>query len=165
MTKEEILEYILKNREIKLYINSLTIDGNEMLSDLIYQLYKMSDEKLIYIFENGYLEYTCFKIIKRIKYGTIRDSDFFYKKNDTFITSDFTNYKSDDVSIERYKLYDLLIEEVNKLHWYDKAIFQLYYKDGYNYREISEKTGINIKSVAHNINKTKKFLKNKFKEI
>lgn len=164
MTKDEVLEYVLKNKNIDLYIRTITTDTNELKSDLLFQLFKMSEEKLLLIYFNGYIEYMCFKICKRIKYGSIKDSDFFYKKQNI----DEIRYDTDVDIVEEelnHRLYDELLIEVNKLHWYDKAIFQLYYKDGYNYREISELTGINIKSVAHNINKTKKFLKNKFKEV
>ena len=164
MNKNEILEYVLKNKNIEAYIKSLTFDYQELKSDLIYQLLKIEETKLIGVWNGDYIEYFCFTICKRIKFGNIKDSEFFYKKQNI----DELTYKEDRQDDVEYNSSENLIkveEEINRLHWYDKTLFIMYYKQGYNYREISELTGINIKSVFHNINKTKDFLKNKFKNI
>lgn len=163
MNKNEIVEYVLYNKNIEAYLKSITFDYEELRSDLIFQLLKVKEDKLEEIYNNNYIEYFCFKISKRIKFGNIIDSEFFYKKMNT----DELTYKY-DVGFEEEDNNNTLIlinEEVNRLHWYDKTLFQMYYTDGYNYREISEKTGINLKSIAHNIKKTKKLLKNKFNRI
>jgi DNA-directed RNA polymerase specialized sigma subunit len=163
-TKKEILEYVLKNKNIEAYIKTLTPDWEELRSDLVFQLMKGDEAKLLSVSNANYIEYFCFTICKRIKYGNIKDSEFFYKKPNI----DELTYKHDigdmEDTIDTNELTKLE-EEINRLHWYDKTLFQMYYKSGYKYREISELTGINLKSIAHNINKTKKFLKNKFKEI
>jgi hypothetical protein len=164
MNKNEILEYVLKNKNIEAYIKSLTFDYQELKSDLIYQLIKIEETKLVGVWNGNYIEYFCFTICKRIKFGNIKDSEFFYKK----LNIDELTYKEDREDVVDYNTSDNLVkveEEVNRLHWYDKTLFTMYYKQGYNYREISELTGINIKSVAHNISKTKNQLKNKFKNI
>jgi len=163
-TKNEILEYVLKNRNIEAYIKTLTFDWEELRSDLIFQLIKIEENKLLSVWNGNYIEYFCFTICKRIKFGNIKDSEFFYKK----LNIDELTYKHDIGDLENTIDTNELTkveEEINRLHWYDKTLFQMYYKSGYKYREISELTGINLKSVAHNIGKTKKFLKNKFKEI
>jgi DNA-directed RNA polymerase specialized sigma24 family protein len=58
----------------------------------------------------------------------------------------------------------MIEKELNKLHWYDRALFNYAYKDGYKLREISALTGINLKSISYTINKTKKTLKIKLKD-
>lgn len=163
MNKEGLLVYILKNKSIEAYIKSLTYDYNELKSDLIFQILKIDETKLLTIWNGKYFDYFCFTICKRIKFGNIKDSEFFYKKQNM----DELTYQEEadtDVIIENDD-YIVLEEEINKLHWYDKTLFQMYYKQEYNYREISELTGINLKSVFHNINKTKNYLKNKIKRI
>lgn len=165
VNKNQILEYVLKNKNIEGYIKCLTTDYEELRSDLIFQLLKIEETKLVGIWTGNYIEYFCFTICKRIKWGNMKDSELFYKK----LNIDEFNYKNDksDEEPDVFNSTNLVVieEAVDRLHWYDKTLFKMYYKEGYNYREISELTGINLKSVAHNINKTRSFLKNKFKDI
>lgn len=162
MDKNKLISMLSNNKNIDSYIKNISNDFNELKSDLMYQLLKISEEKLLNAYNNDYIEYMCFKICKRIKYGNIKDSEFFYKKQNI---EDISNRDvQTDNTTYRYDLLDIIEEDVKNLHWYSKTLFNMYYVDGYNYREISEKTGINIKSISHNINNTKKNLKNKYKK-
>jgi DNA-directed RNA polymerase specialized sigma24 family protein len=115
-------------------------------------------------YQKNYLEYLCLTICKRILAGRVKDSGDFYLKKGNLQLEEGWGY---DMIEETGDVMNTKLEQieniVNKLHWYDKTLFNLHYKDGYKLREISELTGINLKSVSYTINKTKKMLKTKFK--
>ena len=106
MNKNEILEYVLKNKNIEAYIKSLTFDYQELKSDLIYQLIKIEETKLVGVWNGNYIEYFCFTICKRIKFGNIKDSEFFYKK----LNIDELTYKEDKEDVVDYNTSDNLIK-------------------------------------------------------
>jgi DNA-directed RNA polymerase specialized sigma24 family protein len=54
---------------------------------------------------------------------------------------------------------DKIEQIVNSIHWYDRTLFNYHYKMGYKLREISEMTGINLKSIAYTIKKTRDKIK------
>lgn len=160
MNKEAVIIEVYDNKNVIKYCKAITKEWEELKSQLILQLLKMSDKKLKHAVDNNYLEYLCFTICKRIVSGNISDSGIFYKKH---LFNDELYDVVDEVDTT-YNLVDEVDEILNNLHWYNKSLFNFYYKDGYNYREISEMTGINIKSVFHTIKLTKDLIKNKIKE-
>jgi len=160
MSKDAIIEWVYANKKIKRYIASICpSDKEELLSELVIQLYKMDLTKLVLAYNTKYLEYLCFTIAKRISYGTVSGTGIFYKKTKTSeisekemeVKEDFDDY--DEEKLNRLK------EILEKKHWYSKTLFKLYYIEGYNLREISEKYGINLKSIYYTIDKLKKEIK------
>lgn len=160
--KDEIISDIYKNDEIIKYCKHLTTDWEELKSELIIQLLKMKDEDIFTAVEKNFLKYKCFVICKRILYGQMSNIGIFNRKYD--LTTDGTIYFNQ--IIEEHATQDNRIDEIeefiNTKHWYDKTIFNYYYKDGYKLHEISELTGIKLQSIAYSINKTKKLIKNKY---
>lgn len=165
MTKDEILIYIYNNQNIISYCKTICYnDWEELKSQLIIQLVKMPDYKLLQAQKRNYLEYLCFVIAKRIIAGRVKDSgDFYLNKKHLSLEEGYGLDAIEEEIIESDKL-DKIEIEINKLHWYNKTLFNLAYKEGYKLREISEITGINLKSISYTINKTKKEIKNKLKE-
>jgi DNA-directed RNA polymerase specialized sigma24 family protein len=165
MNKDEILVYIYNNQNIVAYCKTICYnDWEELKSQLIIQLIKMPDHKLIQVQQRNYLEYLCFVIAKRILAGRVKDSGHFYlNKKNLSLEEGYGLDLADEDFIDNDKL-DRIEVEVDKLHWYAKTLFNYHYKDGYKLREISELTGINLKSISYTINKTKKEIKKKFGE-
>lgn len=159
MTKDEIIQSIYLNPKIKKYINSICPnDSDELTSELVIQLYKMDYVKLLLAHNTNYIEYLCFTISKRILYGNISGSGIFYKKSkvvDLIEDIDHHEESNNDYEENLEKVKEIL----EKKHWYGKTLFKLYYIEGYNLREISEKYGINIKSIHYTIDKLKKEIK------
>lgn len=165
MTKDEILIYIYENQNVIAYCRTICRnDWEELKSQLIIQLIKMPDNKLKQAWQRNYLEYLCFCIAKRIMAGRVKDSgDFYLTKNNLSLEEGWGfDVIDDDVPIDNEKL-DRIEKEIQKTHWYDRTLFNYKYKDGYKLREISELTGINIKSIGYTINKTKKMIKTNLK--
>ena len=165
MTKDEILVYVYKNGNIIAYCKTICPnDWEELKSQLVIQLLKMADWKLQQAWQRNYLEYLCFVICKRIIAGRVKGSgDFYLTKGNLSLEEGFGIDIIDEVEDVSDKL-EMIEKELNKLHWYDRALFNYAYKDGYKLREISALTGINLKSISYTINKTKKTLKIKLKD-
>ena len=166
MNKNDIVTEVYYNQNIKKYCRCLTNDWEELISNLIIQLMNMNETKLFKAYNDKYLEYICMTICKRIFYGTVPGTGMFYRKDRTnnIIISD---YVVEDIVEEEDTYYEGLdrIEEIlTTLHWYDKILFNYYYKDGYKLREIEDLTSINLKSIHANIKKTKEYIKKKLKE-
>jgi hypothetical protein len=159
MTKDKIIEGIYFNRNIIAYCRTISSEWEELKSQLIIQLMKMKEEKLMNAYNKEYMEYMCFVICKRIVYGRIKGTGIFYMRNKTESLDEGYGWDIVDENYENNPYLDMIEIEINKQHWYDKTLFNEYYKEGYNYREISEKYGINIKSIAYTIGKTKKQIK------
>jgi len=164
MNRDKIIEDIYFSSSIISYCKTMSRDWEELKSQLIIQLLKMKEEKLMNAYNKNYMEYMCFVICKRIVYGRVKGSGTFYmKKKNESLEEGWGWDIIDDNYNENFYLDDIE-SEVNKEHWYDKILFNEYYKEGYNYREISEKYGINIKSISYTINKTKKKIKKRVEE-
>ena len=164
-TKEDIIIRVYKSPQVESYCRAIHKEYDELKSQLIYQLIKMSEPKLIMASTNNYLEYMCFVICKRIVAGRVKDSGMFYlAKNHLSIQEGYGLDKADD-DIEDYtsKKIDSITDIVNRLHWYNKTLFNYHYVDGYKLREIALMTGINIKSVAYTIKKTRDEIKKQLK--
>jgi DNA-directed RNA polymerase specialized sigma24 family protein len=121
----------------------------------------MPDSKLFTAKQKGYLEYMCFVICKRIVAGRVKGSGMFYlAKNHLSLQEGYgLDVTTEDIQESDYM--DKIEQMVGGLHWYSKTLFNLHYKDGYKLREISEMTGINLKSVAYDIRKTRELIKQK----
>ena len=165
-SKEDILVRVYKSREVESYCRTIHKEHDELKSQLIFQLIKMPDVKLIAAEQNNYLEYMCFVICKRIVAGRVKDSGIFYlPKSNLSIQEGWGLDKAEEgTDDDRNGKVDMINDIVNSGHWYSKTLFNFHYKDGYKLREISEMTGINLKSVAYTIKKTREEIKIKLKK-
>lgn len=162
MTKDEIIVKVYHNVNVIKYCRAIHPEWEELKSQLVIQLINMKDNKLFDAVNNNYLEYLCFVICKRIVAGRVKDSGMFYlAKNHLSIQEGW----GIDISIEeeRNDYIDEIEIIVNNGHWYDKTLFNYHYKQGYKLREIAELTGINIKSIAYTIKKTREKIKKELK--
>lgn len=161
MTKDEIILKVYKNESIDKYCKA--IDHNnwqELKSELVSQLYLMKDKKLYQAYYNGFLEYLCFTICKRIKYGNIADTGVFYHHSSPYLLSD-VEIKTDieDTDTDYTDVLQKVLDLLDEQHWYSKILFKHYYIEGLKLREISELYGINIKSIHYAIGKVKSEIK------
>lgn len=166
MTKDEIVVMMYNSDIILRYCRTIHPEYDELKSQLIIQLMNMKDQKLFDAYNKGYLEYMCFVICKRIIAGRVKDTGMFYlPKNHLSIQEGYGVDRSDE-DLDDYnsnKKIDRINDIVNSGHWYNKTLFNLFYKDGYKLREISAMTGINLKSVSYTIKKTREEIKKQLK--
>lgn len=166
MSKDEIIVEMYQSDVIIRYCRAITPEYDELKSQLIIQLIQMPESKLLTAKERGYLEYMCFVICKRIVAGRVKGSGMFYMaKNHLSIQEGWgVDITDEGTEEDTLKKVDDINDIVNNTHWYNKILFNFHYKDGYKLREISEMTGINLKSVAYTIKKTREEIKMKLKK-
>jgi len=165
MNKDEIIVEMYESDIIMRYCRTICkYDYDELKSQLIIQLIQMADYKIITAKQKGYLEYMCFVICKRIVGGRVKGSGHFYlNKNHLSMEEGWGIDKAAEEEEINYKIDDI-DDIINKGHWYEKTLFNYYYKSGYKLKEISELTGINLKSIAYTINKTRIKIKKELKK-
>lgn len=87
----------------------------------------------------------------------------FYRKNlkpyDTL--PDLNNYEEDDNTQE---LYELAIERLNELFWYDRMLFQTFVEENHTISSLARETGIPRTSVSLTIHRVRNYLKKELKK-
>jgi hypothetical protein len=166
--RDKIIVSIYNDKSIEIYCKNLDFyNWEELKSELLIQLFKMNESKLTDYYKKNCLIYVCFTIIKRIKYGTISDTGLFSTKDENleFMDDFYKNVSISDVPEQiSEETYNKLESELRNLHWYSKILFEMYYNDKLTLKQISEKTGINLKSVHYSIKQTRLKLKKKLLE-
>jgi DNA-directed RNA polymerase specialized sigma subunit len=166
MTKNEIIVSMYQSDIILRYCRTIHPEYDELKSQLIIQLIQMPDHKLITAEQKGYLEYLCFVICKRIAAGRVKGSGMFYlAKNHLSIQEGFGLDKAEEAeeTTDNDKV-DRINAIADKMHWYDKTLYNYFYCDGYKLREIAEITGINLKSISYTIKKAREHIKKELKK-
>lgn len=122
----------------------------------------MEELKLVVADRGGFLEYLCFKVIKRITLGNVKDTGIFKKGNINWgdLEGVDIEVEGEDFSLRLNEIWEI----VDSSHWYDKILFKAYFSEGLNYRQISEKYGINQKSIYYSVNKMKNKIKSNFND-
>jgi hypothetical protein len=163
MNKDDIIVMMYESDIILRYCKAITPEYDELKSQMIIQLIQMPEHKILTAYQKNYLEYMCFVICKRIVAGRVKGSGMFYlAKNHLSIQEGWGVDRADEsIDDETIKKIDDINDIINSAHWYNKILFNFHYKDGYKLREIADMTGINIKSVAYTIKKTRDEIKNK----
>ena len=60
-----------------------------------------------------------------------------------------------------FEKLDKIDEQLNKLHWYDKKVFELYYNEGHTLSSLAKETKISRNSLFTTIDKVRNILKKK----
>ena len=163
MDRNEIIHILLHEPQIKRFCSI----GGEFSDDL-YQstwvlILEIPEKKLIQIYNKGYLIFYIFRIIKSTQCQSQRketkklivgDNEVRTMRcrpsKDSIQSSDFNKVNA---RIQLQKISDTL----DKIHWYDKKIFELYLEEG-SYRKVEKKTGIGYNSVQDTVLKVRKLL-------
>ena len=98
------------------------------------------------------------------KYYEKIDSNY-CKEDDTYTSFDniskgLYDSSTDDKEIQLQAVSNLL----DNMYWYDKELFNTYFKGGYTLDKLSDKTGISRMSIFNTIKKVKKYLRENINE-
>jgi len=107
-----------------------------------------------------------------IKYGAVairrmftsKTSSYYYtyKRYDTIIYGGIETYqlsKNIDLQTHTWELYEKLDIELDKMYWYDRELYKLYYSpDGETLDSLAKKTGISRNSLFTTIDNVRKHL-------
>jgi len=108
--------------------------------------------------ENEVNYYYIFRTLKHLHY------DLFTKESKikTIDISEMINHPKSDEYIDFNALYDKYNEEVNKLYFYDRKVFEIV-EGGLDCMKLSRQTNTSYHRIYHTYRKIKKHLKNRFK--
>jgi DNA-directed RNA polymerase specialized sigma subunit len=116
-------------------------------------LLEMDDEKLFGLYARGEIR---FYIVRTMLNMIKSDRSQFWKKY-----RNYTEYKENDsAEVEQSSVIDIMENGIEKLHWYQKEILNLYtFEFNKNAKELSRKTGIPYMSIIRTLKQTKNELK------
>lgn len=169
--KTKIYQYVINSKVINDALVKVVNDPkhfDDFKQHFYLQLLEMDEQKLFRAYLEGYLDILCTRIMWN-QWRSKNSSFYFLYKNPKIVYEDdlsnWTITDSETIDFDYSKAEVILNAKEEK--WIDKqyhmTLFKLYYKNGHNYRQISELTGININSIAQSINKSIKYLKRKIK--
>jgi len=155
MDKNEIIKEFWLNDEVnqafaKMQPEELQYD---LKAEVFLVLLEMDEEKLIGLYERKEIR---FYIVRTMLNMIKSDRSQFWKKY-----RNYTEYKDNDVvELEQNNVIDVMELGIEKLHWYQKEILNLYtFVHNKNAKELSRKTGIPYMSIIRTLKQTKTELK------
>lgn len=180
LNKTIILEKVYTNKMLNDAIRNI-VDWRyreDFLSHFILQIANTKEDKLIQLYERGQLDWFCLRVMTnqwKSKNSTFwkiyRNNGFSGKNLIDFTDEEVSEDIEDDINelalvdedILKQKIKLLLTEQYEDFYanQYHRTLFELYYFEKKNLRQISEQTDIKINSISRSIRKTKKYLKNK----
>lgn len=151
MTRELILETLLKEPAIKRYCSIGGEYSDDLYQSTWVRILEMPEQRLIDIHEKGYLLFYVFKISQSIicreqaKYKTVH---LYFSP-----VSDNT-----EAQICAKMDVDIIKTDIQKnMHWYDGRMFDVYLEQG-SYRNVEKQTKIGYNSVKKTIQKVRKHI-------
>jgi len=143
-------------KKVKFYSNDYIED---ILHENLLYLYELSDEKLEKMLKEDSLH---LYVSRCVKLSAVSESSKYQSKNQFFkkhLLSDmkgYSNIPDEEFNEENQeKLLAKIMGFINKLHWYDKALYLQNLK-GDSAKAISQKTGISALEIGTNLNMTRK---------
>jgi len=145
-------EYMIEDAVQELYVKFL-----EMNPDTLKKIYKNDGDK-------GLIRYGA--VVLRRNF-TCNKNTYFYKYRRYYnVIEHFDNkkkshtYNLDEDSTSTWELFEKLDLELDKLYWYDRKIYQLYYhSEGETLDSLAKKTKISRNSLFTTIDNVRKHLK------
>lgn len=160
---DKILMSVYNNEEVDKYIWRVVPYSyvEDMKQHLIIEFMKVNILKLNKMFIEGSLKYLAFRIVSNQM--DPKCGNCFYKK---VIKPSLNNelkdinivYNEDRVEDDRL---DRIEDVLRGIKPWKVNLFRMYYEEGLNFRQISEKTGMNIKTVQSWIYEVKNILKSR----
>jgi DNA-directed RNA polymerase specialized sigma subunit len=155
MDKNKIIEQYWINDEVNQAFAKM--QPEELQYDLKVEVFmvllEMDDEKLFGLYERNEIR---FYIVRTMLNMIKSDRSQFWKKY-----RNYTEYEDNEkAEVEQNSVIDIMENGIEKLHWYQKEILNLYtFEFNKNAKELSRKTGIPYMSIIRTLKQTKTELK------
>ena len=155
MDKNKIIEQYWLNDEVNQAFAKM--QPEELQYDLKVEVFmvllEMDDEKLFGLYQRGEIR---FYIVRTMLNMIKSDRSQFWKKY-----RNYTEYEDNEkAEVEQNSVIDIMENGIEKLHWYQKEILNLYtFEFNKNAKELSRKTGIPYMSIIRTLKQTKNELK------
>lgn len=164
MLNKYIIENYNKLKDMAHNVTGGSQDKNDLFSFIIEELYAIDKKKINVLIKKKQLTFYVARIMLNQYYSKTSRYYYKYKKyyslavteiNDTITT----NYKTDKEKEKKQEFIDMINNKLEQCHWFDRQIFELYYKKDHSLNSLSKETKINRNTIYHTINKVKKFIK------
>ena len=155
MDKNKIIEEFWLNDEVnqafsKMQPQELQYD---LKAEVFLVLLEMDNEKLIGLYDRKEIR---FYIVRTMLNMIKSDRSQFWKKYRNYIEYE----GKEQAEVEQNNIIDVMENGIEKLHWYQKEILNLYtFEFNKNAKELSRKTGIPYMSIIRTLKQTKTELK------
>lgn len=155
MDKNKIIEQYWLNDEVNQAFAKM--QPEELQYDLKVEVFmillEMDEEKLFGLYERNEIR---FYIVRTMLNMIKSDRSQFWKKY-----RNYTEYEHNEkAEVEQNSVIDIMENGIEKLHWYQKEILNLYtFEFNKNAKELSRKTGIPYMSIIRTLKQTKNELK------
>ncbi len=146
--------------------------GEELFGEFLLLIADMNKEKLFSLCESNELKYYSVAMIKNLflskGFRQCRDEpresvDYLEQTTDDEVRNHFNQVECETLLKDIGKhLRKLSLD--NEGYWYDEQVFNYYYNEYNNYRDMSKATKIPVSSLYHSVKKTKQRIKKEFKE-
>lgn len=169
-TKNQILEQIYHEKEIRFAVKNIlknpqTKYHEDLFHDLILNLGEKDEEKLLEIYNEGYIFWYCIRFFTNNVNSDRSDFHKVYRKQsrveEPLTDWQHQNQEEKTIKEELLPLIPYIKVHIQSMHWYEQRIFFMFQEEEKSMREISRLTGIPLNSIANTINKVRKEVKNK----
>ena len=155
MDKNKIIEEFWLNDEVNQAFSKMQPEElqYDLKAEVFLVLLEMDNEKLIGLYDRKEIR---FYIVRTMLNMIKSDRSQFWKKY-----RNYTEYEGkEQIEIEQNNIIDVMENGIEKLHWYQKEILNLYtFEFNKNAKELSRKTGIPYMSIIRTLKQTKTELK------
>ena len=158
MSEKEVILLLAKKH--KTWINVVNSFGcnKTIAEDIVQEMYIKIIPKIeagldIIYYDNDINYYYIYKVLKTLYIDLKRKG-----KNITMLNIEDTNYSKLDCDVDYDEAYDKIKEELNKMYWYDRKVFEII-NEGESIAEFSRKSLIHYYSLYNTYNKVKSKLK------
>lgn len=178
-TKNEIINQLYNCKELIFSCKNImkgyyyTKWNEDLYQELFVHLCSLPDEKLFEMYRKQYIYYHCIDVLlKQTKKGKFATSYLQFEKkrinneHEDYIidsrieSSDYIYNDLDKEKIQEY--YNTKNKEVNiilqKIHWYDRIIWEMNFKEGKSQQQIARETTISLTSIHNTIKKVQAIL-------
>ena len=173
MTIEDIYKVIGGLRQVFIGIAGQYVKSEYKMEDAVQELnlkfLKMNPDTLKNIYKKdgkiGLIRYGA--VVLRRSFTSPRDSYYYtYRRYYTLFTSlDNYEYIETDESNNTWEYFEKMDVELDKLYWYDRELYKLYYSvEGETLDTLAKKTGISRNSLFTTIDNVRKHLKKVLKD-
>lgn len=134
-------------------------DANDIVQEMYIRIHSSVKDPDIIMYNEKEVN-TCYIYVtlRNIFLASIKEKN----KTDRLDEDDtLLSYDYDDVRDEMMTNLLILTEtEISTWSWYDSKIYNLYFKQGYTLKKLSEETGISVSSIFNTIKNCKQRIKN-----
>jgi DNA-directed RNA polymerase specialized sigma24 family protein len=152
---KEISQHDLFYRQKAYAICRDKFEADDLVQEMYLKLHRYDQTKLKQIVEKGVVKFICIRIINQIFLDGKRKKTVEYPNENINIFADFSK------DIDKIDTIKHIRSFFDELYWFDSRLFDEYVSNDVTMRQLSDETGIPLRTIWAAINRAK----NKLKEI